>query len=157
MVSREEAVAIARSWIDTPRVFGGRIKGAGCDCGTFLEQWAFECAFVTVDQLPNLSSKGVYADDWFCHTKEEIYYNEISKFARPVWTGRCFGMVPAKPGDVALFRVVGSPIYNHGCIVTAWPRAIHAHREGVRENRPTLYPLTAHQEMVIFDPWERPC
>ena len=37
--ARPEAVAIARSWIRTPYVMGGRIKGAGCDCATLLSEY----------------------------------------------------------------------------------------------------------------------
>ena len=33
---RERLIAEAKEWLGTPYHTAGRIKGAGCDCGTFL-------------------------------------------------------------------------------------------------------------------------
>ena len=33
---REKLIAEAKEWLGTPYHTAGRVKGAGCDCGTFL-------------------------------------------------------------------------------------------------------------------------
>lgn len=148
MKTRPEAVAAARAWLNTPYIKGARIRGAGCDCETLIEAYLIEIGAATGFDLP------VYSQDWFCNTEEECYRNELSKVATCVWEGRCLGTPPAQPGDIAIFRVAGSRVYNHGAIVTEWPRSIHAFDVGVRELRPALHPLTSHREMAVFDPWK---
>jgi len=65
----------------------------------------------------------------------------------------CRPGVIAQPGDLVLFRVVGSKRYNHGAIVTSWPRGIHAQHDGVREVNLAQHRLTAHRAMEVFDPF----
>jgi len=145
MLTRQEAVAAARAWIGTPYVKGARIRGAGCDCETLLEAYLIEIGAAKEFDLP------VYSQDWFCNTTEERYRDELAKYATCTWEGRCVGTPPALPGDIAIYRVVGSKVYNHGGIVTSWPKAIHAYGDqGVCETRPALHPLTTHKEMAIF-------
>lgn len=146
MMTRAEAVAVALSWEGTPYVTGARVKGAGIDCATFLAEYLIEIGAAPAIEL------FVYAQDWFCNTEKELYFDELSKYATCVWEGRCLGTPPAQPGDIVLFRVAKSRLYNHGAIITGWPRALHAFEsEGVRESRPALHPLTAHMEMAVFD------
>jgi cell wall-associated NlpC family hydrolase len=143
-----EAVAAARAWLGTPYVKGGRIKGAGVDCETLLEAYLIEIGAASEFDLP------VYSQDWFCNTEEEHYRDELAKYATCTWEGRCIGTPPAKPGDIAIYRVVGSRLYNHGSIITLWPKAIHAFEKGVFETRPAIHPLTTHKDMAIFSPFE---
>jgi cell wall-associated NlpC family hydrolase len=147
MMTREEAVAYALIWKGTPYVTGGRVPGAGCDCATLLAEYLIAIGASTRDEL------GVYSQDWFCHATEERYRLTLEKHAALAWEGICMGTPPARPGDVAIYRVVGSKVYNHGSIITGWPKALHAFHERVAEVRPALHPLTAHREMAIFDPW----
>lgn len=156
MLSRSEAVAFARSWKGTPYVTGACVCQGGCDCATLIKGYllgigaAAEIALFT------------YAQDWFCHTAEERYFDELSKYAVCTWQGRCIGTPPVQPGDIALFRcnlsTGPSPRYNHGCIILDWPRALHTFKkDGVSECRPSLHPLTAGTEMAIFSLWESSC
>ena len=39
MVTRERAVEIALAWKGTPYADRGRVRGAGCDCGTLLAEY----------------------------------------------------------------------------------------------------------------------
>jgi cell wall-associated NlpC family hydrolase len=149
MITRAEAVAAASLWKGTPYVKGARIPGAGVDCETLIEAHLIALGLATVFDLP------VYSQDWFCNTAVEEYFDQLSKYATCTWEGRCLGTPPAEPGDIAIYRVVGSRVYNHGSIVTAWPRAIHAFDKGVFETRPALHPLTSHREMAIFSPWAK--
>jgi cell wall-associated NlpC family hydrolase len=155
MKTRTEAVAIARSWIDTPYVRGGRIKGAGCDCGTLLAEYLVEigaCPASEMDQL--IQDLGFLSNDWFCHAAADKYMAALVKYAPLRWEGRCMGMPPAEPGDIAMYRVVSSPLFNHGSIVLGWPYAVHAFSKRVAKVRPTLHPLTSQQHMAIFNPWD---
>ena len=152
-MTRADAVQYALCWDGTPYVTGGRVIHAGCDCATLLSEYIVGIG--RTSEIPLFT----YAQDWFCHTAEERYFNEVSKYAELVWEGRCIGTpAEARPGNLALFRAnIASgptPRYSHGCIVTEWPRALHAfHDRGVTEMRPALLPLTAHAEMAIFDPF----
>jgi len=96
---------------------------------------------------------GFLSNDWFCHAAEEKYENALLKYAALKWEGICAGTPPAQPGDIAMYRVVNSQLFNHGSIVLGWPHAVHAFAKGVAKTRPSLHSLTSHQPMAIFDPW----
>lgn len=156
MKTRSEAVEYALTWKGTPYVTGARVCQGGCDC-TWISEYLIYLG--AAQEIPLFT----YAQDWFCHSTEERYFDELSKYAVCKWKGRCVGTPPVLPGDIALFRcnlTTGpSPRFNHGCIFIGWPRALHTFRTGeigggVRECRPSLLPLTAGAEMAIFDPWE---
>lgn len=149
MLNRIDAAQLALLWIGTPYVTAGRLLGIGCDCATLLSEYLIGIG--AANDIPLFT----YSQDWFCHATEERYFDELSKYATCTWEGRCMGAPPAKSGDIAIFRVVSSRVYNHGCIITGWPEAVHCYDKGVRLSRPALHPLTAHHEMAIFDPWER--
>jgi|SRR6185437_13544580 len=154
MMTREEAVAYARTWAGTPYVRGGRIRGAGVDCGTLLAEYLVAIGVVSAPEMDALIEHlGFLSNDWFCHAAAEKYEQALSCYARLKWEGACAGTPPAEPGDIAMYRVVGSRLFNHGSIVLGWPRALHAFKERVAECRPALHPLTSHQPMAIFDPW----
>lgn len=152
MKTRAEAVELALAWKGTPYVTGGRVRGGGVDCATFLSEYLIEIG--AAREIPLFT----YAQDWFCHTTEERYFDELSRYATCTWRGRCIGTPPAQRGDLAIFRcnlVTGpSPRFNHGCIITEWPRALHCFtKKGVLECRPAALWLTAGTEMAIFNPF----
>jgi cell wall-associated NlpC family hydrolase len=147
LCSRPDAVARARAWLGTPYVLGGRVRGAGCDCATLLAEYLIEIGAAEREDL------GVYSHDWFCHTKSERYLLGLVRHARQTAELVCRGTVDARPGTLALFRCVGSHVYNHAAIITAWPRGIHAVHPKVAEFDLTSHRLTGHHEMALFDPW----
>lgn len=154
MVSRVEAVEIARAFKDTPYVRGGRIKGTGVDCGTLLAEYLpliGRCTLAEMEEV--VTNLGFLSNDWFCHAPAEKYRQVLEHFAPLKWTGICRGTHPGLPGDIALFRVVNSELYNHGAILLGNGRGIHAVMPKVSEMRPTLHPMTTFTEMAIFDPW----
>ena len=151
---RSEAVEVARTWLTTPYVLGGRLKGAGCDCATLLAEYLIEIGAALREQLQDL---GLYSHDWFCHTTNERYLRGLMRFGAITAETVCRKGERAKPGDLALFKVVGSRVYNHGAIVTQWPMGIHAQSDGVREVDLSAHSLTAFRQMDIFDPFgDRP-
>jgi cell wall-associated NlpC family hydrolase len=148
IISREEAVAVARSWVGTPYVLGGRIRGAGCDCATLLAEYAVGCGFAPRENI------ALYSHDWFANTSEERYKFAMMRYAKPTIEAVCRGTVEAKPGCIALFKVVRARVYNHGAIITKWPMMIHAVTPEVAETNAVTNYMTSHREIVIFDPWE---
>ena len=150
---RAQAVAVARTWLRTPYVLGGRIKGAGCDCATLLAEYLIEIGMASNAELEDL---GFYSHDWFCHTSSERYLRGLMRFGTLVAETICREGEQAQPGDIALFRVAGSKVYNHGAIVTSWPMGIHAQHDGVHESNLASHRLTGHRQMDIFNPFERP-
>ena len=66
-LDRAAIVREARSWIGTPYRLGGRVKGGGCDCATFIAEVLIACGLAERENL------GVYSQDWFFHTSNERY------------------------------------------------------------------------------------
>lgn len=154
MLSRIEAAVGAESWAGTPYARGGRVKGGGVDCGTLLAEYLVgigRCPREEMDQL--LEDLGFLSNDWFCHAAAEKYMNALAKYAALKWEGVCAGTPPAEVGDIAMYRVAGSELFNHGSIILGWPKAVHAFSERVAVSRPALHPLTSHAPMALFDPW----
>jgi cell wall-associated NlpC family hydrolase len=154
MLTRAAAVPVAEAWVGTPYVRGGRIQGVGCDCGTILAEYLVAigaCPREEMDQL--LQDLGFLSNDWFCHAAAEKYEQALLRYAALKWEGPCIGIPPAEPGDIAMYRVVGSQLFNHGSIIVGWPYAVHAFQKRVAIARPAIHPLTSHQPMALFDPW----
>lgn len=147
LCDRAAAVARAQAWLGTPYAPGGRVRGAGCDCATFLAEYLIEIGAATHIEI------GVFSQDWFCHAKEEKYLLGLVRHARMVAETFCRGTVDARPGTLALFRCVGSKRYNHGAVVTEWPYGIHAVDPRVARVELTSHRLTGFHEMALFDPW----
>jgi NlpC/P60 family putative phage cell wall peptidase len=147
MLSRREAIVVAESWLGTPYVKGARVRGAGCDCATLLAEYLIGIGAAGREDL------GVYSHDWFCHTSEERYMYALIRHAAKVLETVAAGRPAAQPGDLVLFRVARSRVFNHGGIVTSWPRVIHAAYPRVCAVNATLFPMTSHMEMAIFSPF----
>lgn len=152
MKSREEAVTIARSFVDTPYVLGGRLKGAGVDCATLLGLYLIEIGAAPADLWKALDG---YHHDWFLHSASERYLRGLMRFGFDAAHSLCRADSKAEPGDLVLFRVVQSKVFNHGAIVTAWPRGVHAGADGVHEITLTTHKLTAFRPMEVFDPFAK--
>jgi cell wall-associated NlpC family hydrolase len=149
-LARSDAVAIARTFLGTKYVLGGRVKGAGADCATLLSMYLEEIGACNKEDFADV---GIYTHDWFQHASSDRYLLRLMRHAPKVLDTVCLGIVAAKPGSLALFRVVGSKLFNHGGIITQWPRMIHAVYPRVTESIASTHWLTAHREMKIFDPW----
>lgn len=149
IADRAAAVAIARDWTGTAYVMRGRLKGAGCDCGTLLAEYLIEIGAVPEIELP------YYRQDWFCHATDQMYYRHLMKYAAEVAQGICRGDARPQPGDIMLFRAVGSERFNHGAIVTSWPFGVHSVHPHVTESDLTKHRLTGFRAYVLADPWEK--
>lgn len=149
LCSREELVEEAMTWQGTPYVRNGRIKGVGCDCGTFPSE------LYTSMQVLSVAEIGHFSSDWFKHTTNNRYLYEAMKHATLMAETRCFAsMQGAQPGGLLLAKVVGSRVYNHSGVVVAWPHILHAIFSGVCLVDASRDPMWAGKQIAIIDPWE---
>lgn len=150
MITREESVVIAKSWLQTPYVMGGQLKNVGCDCATLISAYLIEIGAAAK------SDAVLYSHDWFCNTTRERYMQGLIRYAACTLETVARGTVAAAlPGDIVLFKAVRSRLYNHGGIVVSWPRIIHAVHPCVTESDATAHYLTGFTTMSVFDPWEK--
>lgn len=142
---RAAIVAEARSWAGTPYVVGGRVKGAGCDCGSFLISVAVACGLVTDEQL------APYSMDCWQHWKDEVYFKRIMRDTVKVLEGVVYRTTEILPGSLVLTRTATSSHFNHGGIVTAWPLIMHQPGPTAREADATSHHLWAYHPLAVFD------
>lgn len=150
MKTRAELVAVAREWIGTPCVTGGRVKQGGCDCGSFVLSVMQECGLALDEEL------AAYSPDCWAHWKEERYLYRLLRHAEKIAETVATRSVAALPGCIVLGRVVGARVYNHAGIVAEWPMVIHARIPRVEEIDASRDPLWTHREIAVFDPFARP-
>ena len=144
--SREIILAEALSWKGTPYRKKGRLKGAGADCFTFIAGVMIACGLMTPEQLPP------YRDDWFLHATEQHYVKLLMRHASEILTAQASATLAVEPGNIVV-TCVRSKIFNHGAIVTDWPRALHCVKGfGVSECNISTHPMWAGHEIKIFDP-----
>lgn len=110
---RQNVIAEAMTWLNTPYHSHGRVKGAGVDCAMLVIEVYAACGLA-----PRIEP-GTYAPDWHMHRSEELYLGGVEQYAQRVET--------AQPGDIALFRF--GRCVSHGAIVVAWPTVIHAYMD----------------------------
>lgn len=103
MMPREKIAADALSWIGTPYLHQGFVKG---------KQGGVDCAMILVGIFADYIEPGFdprpYPMQWHLHRNEERYLNWFTKYAHKV-------DVP-QVGDVALFRF-GRTVSHSGVIV----------------------------------------
>lgn len=112
---RRAIVNEARSWLGTPYIGNGDVKGAGVDCGMLLVR-----VFVDTGLVPAFDPRP-YPIQWSLHQKAERYLEIVRSYAKEI-TG------PPKPGDIAMFLF--GHTYSHGTIVIDWPTVIHSNPPG---------------------------
>ena len=159
MKTQAEALPIAHSFKGTPYVLGARKKGAGVDCATLLGEYLIEigrtteCALIEAGFYRECGAGHTYSHDWFLHTTRQDYLRGIMMFGKLVAETICRPGEKPEPGFIVLFRSVNSERFNHGAIVTSWPRGIHAADGMVREDNLAAHRLTAYRSMDVFDPF----
>ena len=144
---RQCVVEEARTWLGTPYRLGARVKGAGCDCATLLFMVYRHCGLIGDEEI------GVFAGDWWAHTTEEKYLFRLLRHAGKVAESIAYASIQAEPGNIALTRVAKSKVFNHGGIILAWPRIVHAIGPAVREVDASRDPMWAYREIIILNPF----
>ena len=115
---RRQVVEEALSWIGTPYVSNGAVKGrrGGVDCARFPL-----AVYQAVGLVPRDFDPPHYSPQWHIHRSEEKYMAAVLGFAHEV------APPPERaplPGDFVLFKIALA--FAHGAIVVEWPRIIHA-------------------------------
>lgn len=153
LAKRQEIVTEARSWIGTPYRLGAAVKQAGADCSTLLYACYRNCDLVPEEKI------GVFSYDWFAHVQEDKYWErvryllEMRRLAYQTAEAVAYQSTEAAPGSLVLLRAGGARLYNHGGIVLAWPRLVHAITPAVKEVDASRDPLWACQRIRILDPF----
>jgi cell wall-associated NlpC family hydrolase len=146
-MTREELIAEARTWLLTPYVMRGQLKGIGCDCATLLYCVLRDTGLIAPENIP------LFSTDWWAHTKDERYMREMLRHAGKVAEAQMARSLWCTEGNVILCKTAGSHVYNHGAIITKWPQGIHAVQPHVMEVDLSMDPMWAGKECAIFDPF----
>lgn len=116
--TRAKIVEEAKSWIGTPYVSNGMIKGrrGGTDCAMFPL-----AVYSAVGLVPSTFDPRPYPPQWHVHRNEEKYMDYVRQFAKEV-------LGPPErqplPGDFVMFKI--GHVFAHGAIVVDWPLIVHA-------------------------------
>ena len=117
--ARDEIVARARAWIDTPYRHQASLRGVGCDClGLVRGVWRDIVG-------PEPEASGPYSADWAEATGVERLADAAARHFTPVAV-EAFGA-----GDVLLFRWRAGVPAKHLAIATSPATMVHAH-DGAR-------------------------
>lgn len=108
---RRKVVEETKTWLGTPYISNGAVKGAGVDCGMLLVKVFSDVGLIEpFDPRP-------YPAQWALHQSAERYLTLIQSYSREI-------VGPPLPGDVVLFQF--GKCWAHGAIVINWPEIIHA-------------------------------
>ena len=91
MITDEEIITEAESWLGTKWIHGQQLKGVGSDCVGFIISMAKQ-----FDWVPKDYKSPVYNRDWALHNENSILLNEAKKFGPEVHP-------PFKVGDFLIF------------------------------------------------------
>lgn len=125
---RKAVVEEAKTWLGTPYISNGDIKGAGVDCGMLLVR-----IFVDLKLIP-LFDPRPYPAQWAQHQRAEKFLEFVQSFGTEIYEN-------PQPGDVVLFQF--GHCWAHGAIIVDWPVIIHAN--------PTVNP----RAVCRYDNWRR--
>jgi hypothetical protein len=144
MITPEQVIAEARTWIGTPYHHMGYVKGpkGGVDCGMIVIG-----VYSAVGFFPYFDPRP-YPRQFHLHQREEWYKAIVEKF--------CTEVDKPIPGGIALWKV--GRIFSHGSIVTSWPSVIHAvaGEELVLEAADVMRTSLKDCEVKFYDPWKVP-
>jgi cell wall-associated NlpC family hydrolase len=107
---RRAYVAEARTWISTPFVHQGDVRGVGVDCLMLIVRGAQAAGC-----LGDIPDPRPYPRMWAA--RDGRYLDSLAPHVVPQ-------PGTPEPGDIALFRMGRAPC--HAAIVIAWPLVIHA-------------------------------
>lgn len=121
-----------RSWIGTPFMHAGRVKGVGADCVGIL-----------IESARALGLLGDYQNVNYSTTVDTAYLlAEMCKFCR---------LVPPrerKPGDILLFSVKGNA--QHTGVLVSENTFVHAYQSAGKVVESELEPVFARSLVAVF-------
>ncbi|MBU2701186.1 cell wall-associated NlpC family hydrolase [Sporomusaceae bacterium BoRhaA] len=139
-LEREAIIKEALTWQKTPYHCGGRIKGAGTDCGLFILQ-----VFENVGLLPHIEIP-TYPIDIAANCATPMYLNKIKEYCHEV------NREPLV-GDIIVYKMKGSLVPHHAALCCDKEFIIHSHvKTGVTlSNRKGFKPFEVG--IYSFDGW----
>ena len=142
---RRAVIAEACTWLRTPFIHAARIKGVGADCETFLCEVFSSSGVFTARDIP------YFPQQWFLHTREELYLNYLGKYAVEYQFVPGKGMTEPQAGDIICVK--SKWVHSHGAIVVKWPQVVHCFPPCVMESSALFNPVFNGREMKFFNPW----
>lgn len=114
---RAKIVEEAKTWLGTPYVSNGMVKGkrGGTDCAMILIG-----VYGAVGLIPKDFDPRPYPAQWHVHRNEEKYLHFVLTFADEVKPPSERKPLPA---DLVLFKI--GKLFAHGAIIVDWPIVIH--------------------------------
>jgi len=116
----------ARTWIGTPFVDRGRVKGVGVDCGGLIYELFRPC----ISAPPAFP---YYPSDWPLHRDNEIYLDFMQPFVEEIDF--------PEQADITMWRFGRN--FSHGTLMTKRNTYIHAYgyraHGSVQENAPSFF------------------
>ena len=119
---RARVVAVARTFLGTPYLDHGRVRGSGIDCAMLLAETFHEAVPVRVPRV----DVDYYNTYWYLNGHErQRLIDVVERYARRVERSPL-------DGDIALFmpqrhnRDHRPQLVAHAGIIDSWPRVIHA-------------------------------
>lgn len=107
---REQILAEAKTWLNTPYHSMARVKGAGVDCGQFILAVYISCGLIEPVET------GAYSPEWHLHRGEEKYLLWVKTYCNPV--------DEPEPGDIMMYQF--GRCQSHGGIYMGDGEIIHA-------------------------------
>lgn len=104
---QQDIISIARSWVGTPFVYQGNVKGVGADCAALVKE--------------------IYLKHTaFSSSHDYITYGFLPNFGRVVDMLREYStrVTTPEPADIVLYNVRGSP---HFAVLTDTGTIVHSH------------------------------
>ncbi len=150
VATRVEVVLEARSWLRTPYELRGTVKHVGTDCGNFLLCVFRACGFDVPSQHECVSN------DWWCNTASSAtYVRNLMRYCKKTFEGISYQSTRHLPGNIITVITRNGVDYNHGGIITAWPRVIHVTTEdGVKETNAVRNCCGWFSgQTAVWDPW----
>lgn len=172
MSIREEIVAEAMTWIDTPYHDHAGLKGCGVDCAYFPLRVYQKFGKIPLNFKPPKYSPQQWlnspsqTDRRKLKIEDRTFFNIVTKFARyelkTPWSDEPSSGLPLieaepKPGDFVIYKMVAS--WTHGAIIVNWPDYVlhpvidrgimgsHGTNEGFWKGR-------AHRFFTVLEPGE---
>jgi cell wall-associated NlpC family hydrolase len=116
---RDAVIKEAKTWLRTPYHPEARVKGAGCDCGTFILG-----VFENVGLIKHIELEH-YPQDIACNCANPMYLKKIKEYCHEVNRDII-------PGDIIMYKFDGALTAHHCSIVIDDEYLIHSYtRQGV--------------------------
>jgi cell wall-associated NlpC family hydrolase len=119
---RGAVISETESWMGTPYAGWSCVKGAGVDCGQLLYG-----VYHNVGLIPEIDLPTDYPLYIGQHRASTEYVDLVLKFFREIPEAE------VQPGDLVVWRLIGSKSYCHGALIKSWPDFfIHAFGDQVK-------------------------